>query len=259
MEKYSLKMEKFSGPMEKLLELIEEKKLEISEINLAEITDDFLRYVESLKKDFEAENQKADPEKNQQFLRLIADFISVASRLILIKSKILLPNLKLSEEEEQEIKELEKQLQIYKDLKSANKIIQGLWRENNRSFSRPYLYNLSQIQEMSDKGGERFFYPGKKLTGKAILAAINKIFKAFESFSMETKTIKNKIVSLEEKIKEIVERLKEITETTFKNLVGIASKSHIVISFIAILHLAREQIIFLEQEKYFSDIIIKKK
>ncbi len=71
---YELKLEKFSGPLEKLLELIEERKLAVSEVSLAQVTDDFLKYLKTLT------DAHAD-------LRMIADFIVTASRLILIKSK----------------------------------------------------------------------------------------------------------------------------------------------------------------------------
>jgi len=89
---YEVKLEQFTGPLNKLLELIEARKLEITALNLAEVTEDFINYIRSLEKG-------ADPE-------ILADFIVVASRLILIKSKTLLPSLELTEEEEGEIKDL---------------------------------------------------------------------------------------------------------------------------------------------------------
>ena len=82
---YELKTEQFSGPIEKLWELIEEKKLEITELNLAEVTADFLNYLKTI--------EKVEP-------KLLADFVVIASRLLLIKSKALLPNLELTVEEE---------------------------------------------------------------------------------------------------------------------------------------------------------------
>ena len=88
---YQLNIQQFFGPIEKLLELIEEKKMEITDLNLAEVTADFLNYLKTL--------VNVDS-------RVLADFVVVASRLLLIKSKALLPSLELTEEEEQDISDL---------------------------------------------------------------------------------------------------------------------------------------------------------
>ena len=70
---------------------------------------------------------------------MLADFISVASKLIFLKSKYLLPGLSLTEEEETDIKDLEARLQHYQALKPAIKHLHELWRESHRSYSRPYF------------------------------------------------------------------------------------------------------------------------
>src|SRR4051812_15045342 len=101
---YELKIGEFSGPLEKLLELIEAQKMDVSEVSMAKVTDDFLKYLETLK----------DPDSAIAVfpadLRVLADFISIASRLIFLKSKYLLPGLALSDEEEADIKDLEERL-----------------------------------------------------------------------------------------------------------------------------------------------------
>src|SRR5260221_679919 len=103
---YELTLNQFSGPLEALLELIESKRLPVNEISLAKVTDDFLKFL--------ADNPAID-------FAMLADFISVASRLILIKSKSLLPDLVLTGEEEMEIKDLEKRLALYRDLRATGK------------------------------------------------------------------------------------------------------------------------------------------
>ena len=89
--RYEVKQDKFSGPLEKLLELIEAKELEITLINLAQVTGDFLEYLKAL-------------DEKSKHPSVLADFIVVASRLLLIKSKAILPSLALTEEEETDIK-----------------------------------------------------------------------------------------------------------------------------------------------------------
>src|SRR5690349_179158 len=121
---YELKTEKFSGPLEKLLELIEAREMDVSEVSMAEVTDDFLKYLEAFKKD------GANGAALEFDLRVLADFISIASKLIFLKSKYLLPGLALTEDEEADIKDLEHRLKMYQELKPALKHIAKLWREN---------------------------------------------------------------------------------------------------------------------------------
>ena len=92
-EVYTIKTQGFEGPFGLLLNLVEERKLFINDISLAEVTEDYLRYINDLGQSHKAEE--------------IASFIVVAATLILIKSKSLLPNLSLTSEEEGDIKNLE--------------------------------------------------------------------------------------------------------------------------------------------------------
>lgn len=228
-----MQLDKFKGPLDKLLELIEERKMPISEISIAAVTDEFLKYIEKLKEiDFE----------------MLADFISVASKLILIKSKSLLPSLELTSEEESDIQDLQKRLVLYQELKLAKRHIQELWIGDNHGFSRPYLLSSSVFP---------VFAPGKSLQIPVLKSAMEKLLEVVQKFTYETETIKEKIISLEDKISEIIGRIAKIGETTFKKM-GSFSKSEMIITFLAILHLARDQMVRLEQAEHFSDIIITK-
>jgi segregation and condensation protein A len=228
---YSYKVGEFQGPLDKLLALIEEKKLSISDLSLAEVTEDFLKYLETLPKvDFP----------------LLADFVAVASRLILIKSKSLLPSLELTEEEESDIKDLEKRLLIYQELKSAKKYLEARWKKGDISMAREYLMG----------SGRQVFSPGKVTKG-ILKASLEKLFQSLQKFSMETETIKDKIISLEEKIADIIGRITKIGETTLRKLSG-ASKVEAIATFLALLHLARDQMVHLTQSEHFSDIFVTK-
>lgn len=230
---YELKLEKFQGPLEKLLELIEERKLQVSEISLAEVTDDFLGYLETIKDiDFS----------------MLADFISVASKLILLKSKSLLPDLELSQEEEEDIKDLEKRLALYQEFKSAKKHFEELWKSGKHSYARQYFGSMDSV---------KVFYPGTRITEKSLMSALGNIFETVKKLSEESETIREKIVSLEEKIKEVIARVAEAGETSLGKLSESKNRSEVIVIFLAILHLAREQLIRLEQSGNFSDIMIK--
>ena len=247
---YQTNIGKFSGPLEKLLELIEGKKLDISEVSLAKVTDDFLQYLEAFKKELDLSSE----EKFRIDLRVLADFISVASKLIFLKSKYLLPGLQLTEEEEADIKDLEDRLKIYQELKPAIKVINNLWQTSHKSYSRRYFLgkNISLLQHVD------IFYPGKDLTIETLNASLMNVLRTIESYELETETIKEKIVTLEEKIMEVLGRIQKAGDTNFKHLSGDRSRGEMIVVFLAILHLAREQLVLLEQMDTFSDIIVKK-
>lgn len=228
---YELKTEKFSGPLEKLLELIEAKHLDITEFSLAEVTADFLNYLKNI--------EKAEP-------RLLADFVVVASRLLLIKSKALLPVLEVSEEEEKEIKDLEERLKLYQQFKSARENIKNLWSEKPLIFSREFL----AFQPV-------FFYPPKDLTVGQLQQSIALILADLNQFVLETQNIKIAIVSLEEKMNEMMERVK-FSVLKFKELVKDKSRSEIIALFLAVLHLLKNELVQVEQDEHFAEISISK-
>lgn len=254
---YQLNVGEFSGPLEKLLELIEAQKLDISEVSLAKVTDDFLQYLDKFKQGLDLSSKDGVAAAEEKFridLRVLADFISVASKLIFLKSKYLLPGLELSQEEEADIKDLEDRLKIYQELKPAIKVINQLWQTSHKSYSRGYFLGKG-IPLIPDA---KFFYPGGNLTVEALNTSLANVLKTIETYELETETIKEKIVTLEEKISEVLGRIQKEGDTHFKNLSGGQSRGEMVVVFLAILHLAREQLVLLEQMDNFSDIIVKK-
>src|SRR3989338_2971009 len=95
---FQIKTINFEGPFRLLLDLIEKRKLHISDVSLAQVTEDYLAYMNKLGGLPPAE---------------VSSFILVASTLLLIKSKSLLPNLDLTSEEEGDIRNLEERLRLY--------------------------------------------------------------------------------------------------------------------------------------------------
>ena len=250
---YELKLERYTGPLEKLLELIEARSLTITEISLAEVTDDFLAYLQGLKQEQEGVRSQ---EESLVLLRVIADFVVVGSRLLFIKSKALLPEMALSEEEEADIKDLEMRLQMLRDLRPAMRFLAARWQAGEHAWSRPYFLNTVSPLELHH--GVQVFYPSSTLQADALAGSLRTLFSAFERFVLESDTIRETVVSLEKKIKEIMQRFKEITEASFSALAAGSSRGERVVAFLAILHLAREQIVRLEQESEFSDIMIRR-
>ncbi len=263
--KYEVRTEQFEGPLEKLLELIEAKKMEITQLNLAMVTDDFLRYLESLKKrrskvdagansgtDSNAAHNETRPEglverKDEAEVKILADFLVVASRLLLIKSKALLPELELSAEEEEDIKDLEKRLKFYSEFKPAVVSLKKLSEGKTALFSRPLLLGRPAI-----------FYPSPSATINTLHRAMENIFQTLQQMSLEFQTIEPVLIKLEEKIEEIVGKIQQGIRH-FGHLIKEKSRQEIVVMFLALLHLLREQSIEAEQKEKFSEIVIRKK
>lgn len=260
-QRYVLNIAHYQGPIDKLLELIEARELEITEISLAAVTDDFLKYLERIAGEYQrARNAGAATMAPAAYMRLLADFIVVASRLVFIKSKALIPNIALSDDEEAGIKDLEERLRRYRELRPAMKSLHGLWRNGSREFSREYFLHVRGLLltiRAQEGAGETFFYPGSALGAAAMQSALKKILALTEITVEEERIVQEKIITLEEKVREIIGRMRGLGETTFRGVAEGASRIEAVVAFLAVLHLAREQLVSLEQESADSDIIIR--
>lgn len=230
---FVFKHEKFEGPLELLLDLIEKEKLSISEISLARVTDDYIRYVKSL--------EKIDPEA-------LAEFLVVAAHLMLIKSRSLIPTLGVSEEEEASIDELEARLRAYQRLRERAKGLKQCEAKRRRMFSREAYQGINPI-----------FYPPPKLSLADIRDAYALFIASLPKLEKLAEEKIKKILTLEEKITQVRLFLQEAVERAFSEVIrGSKEKVEIIVSFLAILELARQKFISLEQEKPFKDIMIRK-
>ncbi|OGZ03136.1 MAG: hypothetical protein A2430_01445 [Candidatus Liptonbacteria bacterium RIFOXYC1_FULL_36_8] len=240
MQSFLVKTENFSGPMEKLLELVEERKMDITALNLAEVTTDFLdytRYLETLPR-----------EKGGEISRTIADFVVVAAKLLLVKSKYLLPELPLSKEEEIEIKDLEIRLKIYQEFKISAVSFLSVWNSSNRSFSRELFQNRPPL-----------FFPPEKITILDLLASVKNLSETTFNEIKEENMPRPKAFSIQEKIVELLERIKSVSSVRFRDIIENKKKGEIIALFLAVLHLIRDHFVFVNQGENFSDIEIKEK
>lgn len=229
MERYELKLETFQGPLEKLLELIESKELEITRLSLAEVTADFLEYVRSL--------GEVGP-------RMLADFIAVAARLILIKSHAILPDLTLTDEEEEDIADLEKRLKLYREFRAVEKSIADVWGTRT-AYARGYLLELPSG-----------FYLTEPVSPSDLRDVMERMYSELQSFIPKTEESEMKLVSLEEMIEEMIMRVSQAIKTSFGEITEGRGKPEIIVLFLALLHLLKESRIEIEQEELFSEIQI---
>lgn len=225
---YKVKTEIFEGPLDLLLQLVEKRKLFINEIALAEVTDDYIEYVNTLK-DFPT----AD----------IAHFILVASTLLLIKSKSLLPVLSLTEEEKNDVEDLERRLKLYQRFRELSVHIESRFG-THISFERPNALKR-------DIG----FAPSEDFSKEGIIEGIKRILTNLPKPTHIPKKVVQKVISLEEMITSLTTRIQKGIKTSFKDFAkGHVQKVDVIVSFLAMLELVKQGIIAVEQREHFGDI-----
>jgi len=120
-----IKLQQFEGPLDLLLSLIEQRQLDITQIALAEVTEQFLQYLKTL--------EKVEPTN-------LADYLSIAAKLLVIKSKAILPTLEVEPEEEDAGFDLESKLILYKQFKEVAKFLKTLDNKRKQSFTRSVTF-----------------------------------------------------------------------------------------------------------------------
>lgn len=231
---YHIKLEQFEGPLDLLLQLTEQEKLDITRVSLARIADEYLEYMNK------AENIS---------LANLSDFLSVAAKLILIKSKALLPLLEFTEEEEEEIKDLEHQLAQYKKFKDAARKIAELFDGNSSSYTRDGFSGQGVV-----------FYPPENLTGEDLAKIFSRVLGEIPVQEKLEEEMVKEILTLEDRIEHLQNTLRERVQTSFSALVADSKdKIEVVVSFLAMLELVKQRIIHVEQGELFSEIHLKHK
>jgi len=232
---YTVKTPSFEGPFNLLLSLIEERKLFINEISLASVTEDYLKHINTL----------GDLEPAH-----IASFITVASTLILIKSKSLLPNLMLTDEEEGDIKSLENRLRLYE-------MYMRLSQNVKENFGKKMIFAGEER-----KHDVLVFLPDEQITKESMMTFTEGVLGRMpKKISLPEVEVK-KVISIEEMIDRLTERIQNTLKMNFREFAGSAQtkeeKVVIIVGFLAMLELSRQGILHLMQENNFEDIIIMK-
>lgn len=231
MHKHLLKTTKFEGPIDLLLDLVEKRKLHVSDVSLAEVTDSFLKTIEHYE-------SLPLPETTQ--------FVYVASLLLLIKSKELLPTLDLSSEESQSIDELKRRLELY-----------ALLRDQSHELRA--FFGTHPSYQRGDGGYVKVVFAPGNLDLKLITQAVEDIVaRAPKVEKLEAATVK-KIISLEEAIGNLAERISKSMKISFSSYKKMdkAEKLNVVVSFLAMLELVRRGSVYVVQHANFSDIEIE--
>lgn len=230
---YVVHQEHFEGPLALLLELIEGEKLTISQISLASVTDEYLRRVKTL--------ENIDQEE-------LAEFLVIAAQLMLVKSRSLLPQLDVSPEDAMTAEELEMRLKTYKRLKELAAVLHELDEGEKRVLPRESYQGIPIV-----------FYPPPGAAPSAIAAAFRAVIASLPQLAKLAEEKIRKVISLEEKIRDIQAHLRSSIEHAFSDLIkGSREKVEVVVSFLAILELAKNKLVLLDQSERFGDIRIRR-
>lgn len=229
MSDFVVETDGFEGPVGKLLEMIRNRELYINNISLAQVTDDYLSYIA----------------KNEETLENKAQFVQIAATLVLAKSKSLLPDAS-SDEEGEEIEELENRLRAYRLIQQRAKNLRELFGQS------PAL----RVEMSSSVDDDTLFAPGNTLNQKKLVEAIASCVVELPDESLPTKKIED-TVALKDEIQRLQDRCQKLQEVSFSSLTRSQKKHHKVVSFVAVLELAKNGYIEPKQENTFGEITIQ--
>ena len=238
-KKYSIKIDNFEGPIDLLLYLIEKNKMKIEEINLTQITDQYIEYIEEMEK---------------MNLEIASEFLVMASTLLYLKSKNLLPKQEDAEEELTE-EELIKRIIEYKKYKSISQVFKERYNiYSNRIFKHQENILLPK-QELETKYDNKIIPDLYQNLVERTSVRLNKDAKNIEKIAL----VENYTVA--DKVKEMFKVLIKQKRFIFNKLFSLKSrdKQEVVTAFSGLLELSRRDKVQTNQEELFGDIYVEKR
>lgn len=238
--KYSIHLNVYDGPLDLLCDMISKQKIDIKDISIIEITKQYLAYINMLE---------------AMDLEVTSDFITMATKLLEIKSKYLLFSQRELDEEEDPRLELMEQLKEYKKYKKASEVL----KDSVDYLNQPYYRNREEII-IDDK------VDLNEISIESIKSILPYIFKV-KNIEEENETkkderlnkiVRGKIISVEEKIEYIQNILTTTDKISFNNIIKDNTKDEVIATFLSLLELIKSKEIVVVQENFFEDIIIKK-
>ena len=237
--KYALKLDNFEGPLDLLVHLIDKNKLDIYDIRITDIADQYIDYINQMER---------------MNLDVTSEFLVIASTLVYLKSKELLPK-EVDDEAELTEEELIARIIEYKKYKEISKKFREFYNENSKRF-----YKLPEQIELPKQKLEKVYKKEElsKRYERLLEAEKNKI-------NLNAKNIE-KIAIIEKftvasKVKDMLRALIKNKSFVFNKLFSIKEKSRpeVVTAFSGLLELSRRSKVSTEQKEIFGDIVVKKK
>lgn len=237
--KYLIKIENFEGPLDLLCHLIDKNKMNINDVNLSEITDQYIDYINKME---------------EMNLEVTSEFLIMASTLIYIKSKNLLPKAS-DEEEEISEEELLRRIIEYKKYKEISKTLKEMYKNNAVRF-----FKNAEVIELPKQKLERNY------DKSVIVDAYQKVVKSNEEKVNQNARNLEQIAVIEKytvasKVKQMLTVLVKRPKFVFNTLFSLkqCEKAEVVSAFSGLLELSRRSEVMTNQDKLFGDISVEKK
>lgn len=238
-KKYELRLDNFEGPLDLLCYLIDKNKMDIYKVSISDITDQYLKYLK---------------EQESLNLEIASEFLVMASTLLLIKSKGLLPKA-VEDEAELTEEELLRRIIEYKKYKEISKV----FKERITVYSKR-LYKLPDKVELPKQHFEVEYTQEDIVKKYKELLAKNENKKNEQAINIEKIAVYD-TYSVAEKVKDIFRELIRKQKFIFNKLFSISEKpkAEVVTAFTGVLELSRRNKITVEQKEIFGDILVEKR
>ena len=236
--KYKVKVENFEGPLDLLCHLIDKNKMDICDIKISEITDQYIAYLNAME------------ELN---LEIASEFLIMASTLLYLKSKTLLPN-DVEDEKELTEEELLRRIIEYKKYKEITKTLKECAENNSKKiFKNPEVIELPKQKLEATYTKEMISEMYKNVIEKNA-QKLNQNAKNIEKIAItDTYTVESKVKVM---FKELIRKKRFVFNTLFS--LNKCNKKEVVTAFTGLLELSRRNKIMTKQEKTFGDILVEK-
>ena len=226
---FHIKTEAYEGPLELVLDLIEARKLLVNDLALASITEEFVAHIRA---------QEVFP------IEEAATFLQIAATLILVKSKSLIPNLELTEEEQEDVDDLKRRLEALEKAREAA-------RELGRIFGRRILFAAGE------RALEPVFAPSKDMRPDALAEALARVLLAREKVEQLPQVKVRPLITIEEMMTRLADRVGKAMSLSFKEFAaGSKERVEVIVSFLALLELVKQGAVAAEQFERHGDIRI---
>lgn len=236
-QSYLVKLEKYEGPLDLLLHLINQYEIDIYDIPLAKLTEQYMEYIHQMR---------------YLELNIASEYLVMAATLLAIKSQMLLPQQKMLLETDDTYvdprDELVQQLIEYKKFKEAAITFRDKETESKQIFTRPADLKDTRARPIVEKGDLSIY---------DMLGALNKMFQRKKWNEPLPRKVETNAFPIEDKMAEIIALLKSTPDgISFENLFIYPTRAHIVATFIALLELMKNNRIYCRQEQHLATIYV---
>ena len=233
---YEITIDNFTGPMDLLLHLVKESKMDIMNIKLEIIIDEYLEYIKKMK---------------EMNLDVASSYLVMSTELLEIKSRMLLPKSEDEEEEEDPKERLINRLILYEQYKNQIESFKELEKERGNYYTKI----PSSLEEYKDDDNKVQLVD---VTIDDLVDAFKKFLERVELEKPINTKVTKKELSVEERIINIKDRLKNKKKIDFFELFEVKTKEYVVVTFLAILEMAKKGELKIIQEENFNNIVCER-